>query len=148
SGVPATTEEPLPEISGYRIERLLGSGGVGSVYAAVSLATRRRVAIKTLRSLAGRQATERFRQECRALARLSHPGIVQLVETGVATGSVTYLVMEFIEGLPLDLWTVEHQPSPAMSVGLVRSMLSALSHAHEAVLGRREPLRARRDAGA
>ena len=132
SGAAAPAEEPRPDISGYRIERLLGSGGVGSVYGAVSLATGKRVAIKALRSLAGRQAIERFRQECRALARLSHPGIVQLVETGVAAGSVTYLVMEFIEGESLDLWAARERPSPFAVVQLVRGVLSALAHAHEA----------------
>ena len=132
SGVATTTEEPAPEIPGYRIERLLGSGGSGSVYAAVTHGTGRRVAIKTLRSLAGSQAMARFRQECRALARLSHPGIVQLVETGVATGSVTYLVMEFIDGTPLDRWASERRPSAAEAVSIVRGVLAALAHAHDA----------------
>ena len=130
SGVATTTEEPAPEIPGYRIERLLGSGGSGSVYAALALGTGRRVAIKTLRSLAGSQAMARFRQECRALARLSHPGIVQLVETGTATGSVTYLVMEFIVGTPLDRWASERRPSAAEAVAIVRGVLAALVAPH------------------
>ena len=132
SGVAATSEEPRPEIPGYRIERLLGSGGSGSVYAAVVNGTGRRVAIKTLRNLAGSQAMARFQQECRALARLSHPGIVQLVETGTAAGSVTYLVMEFIEGTPLDQWASGVRPSAASAVAIVRGVLAALAHAHDA----------------
>jgi serine/threonine protein kinase len=96
-------EEPLPQISGYAIERLLGTGGAGSVYSAINSATGRRVAIKTVRSHgAGSQVLQRFRQECRALSRLSHSGIVQVVETGSVNGN-TYLVMEFISGVPLDV---------------------------------------------
>ena len=132
SGLGTSTEDPRPEILGYRIESLLGSGGSGSVYAAVATCTGRRVAIKTLRSLAGSQAMARFRQECRALARLSHPGIVQLVETGTAAGAVTYLVMEFIEGTPVDAWSAECRPSAAQAVRLVRGVLAALAHAHDA----------------
>jgi len=130
--VTGTTEEPMPEIPGYRVESLLGSGGVGSVYAARNLNTGAMVAIKVVRSVGlGTQAVMRFRQECRALSRLSHPGIVRLLETGSAAG-LTYLVMEFIDGLPLDAWLAGAQRSPQRCISLVRAMLEALAHAHDA----------------
>jgi serine/threonine protein kinase len=130
--VASTTQEPLPEIPGYRVESLLGSGGVGSVYAARNTTTGAMVAVKVVRSVGlGSQAVLRFRQECRALSRLSHPGIVRLIETGSAAG-LTYLVMEFIDGLPLDAWLAEGRHSPQRCIGVVRSMLDALAHAHDA----------------
>ena len=127
-----TTEERLPEIPGYRVESMLGSGGAGSVYMARNTTSGAQVAIKVVRTVGlGMQAVMRFRQECRALARLSHPGIVRLIETGSTTG-LTYLVMEFIEGLPLDLWLADARRSPQSCVSLTRAMLQALAHAHDA----------------
>ena len=125
-------EEPLPEISGYTIDSVLGSGGAGSVYSATNSSTGRRVAIKMVRSHgAGSQVLQRFRQECRALSRLSHSGIVQVVETGSVNGN-TYLVMEFISGMSLDMWTKANSPTPARSIVLIQEILAALAHAHDA----------------
>ena len=125
-------EEPLPEIPGYRVESVIGSGGVASVYAARSGSSGRRVAVKVVRSVGiGAQAIARFRQECRALSRLAHPGIVGLVETGSSAG-LTYLVMEFIDGESLDRWMASSRPDVARCVALVRRMLEALDHAHQA----------------
>ena len=125
-------EEPLPEISGYTIDSVLGSGGAGSVYSATNSSTGRRVAIKMVRSHgAGSQVLQRFRQECRALSRLSHSGIVQVVETGSVNGN-TYLVMEFISGMSLDMWTKAHSPTTARSIVLIQEILAALAHAHDA----------------
>ena len=129
-------EEPtevFPEISGFNIERLLGTGGAGSVYSARSQASGKRVAIKVLRTAAANsQAVQRFRQECRALARLSHPGIVQLIETGVARGGVTYLVMEFVHGQSIDAWSQVNQPCVERCIDVLRDVLAALAHAHDA----------------
>lgn len=128
----ASTEEPLPAIPGYRVESLLGSGGIGSVYAARPADSGAPVAIKVVRAVGlGAQAVARFRQECRALARLSHPGIVRLIETG-STAGLTYLVMEYIDGLTLDKWLAEGAPCPRRCIHLARSILQALAHAHDA----------------
>ena len=125
--------ERLPEIAGFSMERLLGTGGAGSVYAARSAASGQRVAIKVLRAAgANSQAVQRFRQECRALARLSHPGIVQLIETGVARGGFTYLVMEFVEGQSIDAWAQATRPSAQRCIDVLRDVLAALAHAHDA----------------
>jgi len=124
--------EVLPQIPGYAIESVLGHGGAGSVYAARNEHTGRRVAIKVVRSHGHHsQAAQRFRQECRVLARLSHPGVVQMIETGTAGPGVTYLVMEFIEGRPLERWTLEERPTARQSIGIARQVLAALAHAHQ-----------------
>jgi serine/threonine protein kinase len=126
------TAEVLPEIPGYTIESVLGHGGAGSVYAARNEQTGRRVAIKVVRSHGHHsQAAQRFRQECRVLARLSHPGVVQMIETGTAGPGVTYLVMNFLEGRPLDRWLQEERPTARQSIAIVRQILAALAHAHQ-----------------
>lgn len=125
-------EEPLPEISGYAIDGVLGTGGAGSVFSAINSATGRRVAIKMVRSHGlGSQVLQRFRQECRALSRLSHSGIVQIMETGSVNGD-TYLVMEFIRGVSIDMWTKANSPSAVRCIILVQEILAALAHAHDA----------------
>ena len=131
--VPPPACEPLPSVPGYAIEKLLGSGGAGSVFLARNAVTGRRVAVKIVRSLSvASQAMQRFRQECRALSRLAHPGIVQLIETGSAPGGVTYLVMEFVDGLSLDRWSAERKPGARQCIDVLRQVLAALAHAHDA----------------
>lgn len=86
-------------ISGYRLENLVGMGGMGEVHKAVQLSLNRTVAVKLLsQELAKDPAfVARFEKEAAALAALSHPNIVSIVDKG-KTGTTYYLVMEFVEG--------------------------------------------------
>ncbi len=100
--------DPVPEptlegqiIGSYTLDRLLGEGGMGSVW----LAHRSdglyesRVAIKLLNpALLGPGGIERFRREGRALGRLAHPNIARLIDAGVTGAGQPYLVLEFVEG--------------------------------------------------
>ena len=96
------------QIAGYRIVRLIGAGGMGLVYEAVQETLQRRVALKLMQPGAvSSEALARFESEARALARLKHPGIAQVFDTGVyrpgGEGSddssiVPFLSMELIEG--------------------------------------------------
>jgi serine/threonine-protein kinase len=84
----------------YRVTGTLGSGAMGEVYAAVDDSLGRQVAIKTLRSASGfgaQMLDERFRQEARAIAQLSHPGVVQVFDLDL-TAEPPYLVMERVSG--------------------------------------------------
>src|SRR5215813_4655896 len=86
---------PLPvgkQLGPYRIERLLGTGGMGRVYRARDTRLNRTVAIKISRE----EFTERFEREARTVAALNHPNICQLYDIGP-----NYLVMELVEGAPL-----------------------------------------------
>ena len=74
--------ERLPAVVGFRVERRLGAGGTSRVFEATCLENGRRVALKVIHGGANSQALQRFRQESRVLARLSHPGIVGLHESG------------------------------------------------------------------
>jgi len=87
-------------IRGYRLERVVGSGGMGQVYRAEQASLNRPVAVKVLSAeLAKDQSfVSRFEKEAAALATLQHPHIVTIVDRGETTDGVPYLVMEFIEG--------------------------------------------------
>lgn len=116
----------------YRIEALLGSGGVGTVYSAIQEPLDRRVAIKTLRAELSQNPAvrRRFVREARAVAGLSHPNIAMVHDFGVAEGGQLYLAMELIEGLSL----AEMVGRQALSWGVLRQIfdqvLTALAHAH------------------
>ncbi len=102
----ATREvESLPLIveGKYRLEQLIAHGGMGSVYRATHLPLERAVAIKILRSefLTDATARERFNREARAAARLKHPNIVSVYDSGHLPNGSAYLVMELIEGRSL-----------------------------------------------
>ncbi len=117
----------------YRIVRLLGQGGMGSVYEAEHRVMRRAVALKVInRAFTSRPATvERFRREVRAAARLSHPNIVTTYDAEDA-GTTLFLVMEYVEGASLARLVKERGPLPiAEACDYVRQAALGLQHAHE-----------------
>jgi len=117
---------------GYRIEEILGRGGMGTVYRATQLSLKRAVALKVLTDelVEDAQFLERFHREADALSRLSHPNIVTILERGEVDGR-PYLVMEFIEGPNLRQVMREGALPPAEAFRIVSSVLSALQHAHD-----------------
>ena len=116
---------------GYRVEEVIGRGGMGTVYKAHQLSLGRPVAIKVLpEDLAQQeQFLERFHREADALSRLSHPNVVTVFDRGEVDGQ-PYLAMEYVEGTSLrDI--VRHGPLPAdEALRIVSSVLAALEHAH------------------
>jgi len=95
--------EPNLQLGDFRLERRLGTGGMGVVYQALQVSLNRHVALKVLpSSLVGdSSAIERFHREARAAARLRHPNIVTIYAEGLEQG-ICYFAMEMIEGEPLD----------------------------------------------
>jgi serine/threonine protein kinase len=124
--------ERMPQVLGYRIERRLADGGSSRVFEATSLENGMSVALKVIHSGAGASALQRFRQECRVMARLDHPGIVRLYETGHTQDGDVYLTMEFVRGQCIDKWAEAHGCSVNERIRLVLQVLDALSHAHGA----------------
>ncbi|MEO5859951.1 MAG: protein kinase [Pyrinomonadaceae bacterium] len=90
------------KISTYRIERLLGAGGMGEVYLAYDEKLDRKVALKILPSefLTNDERVKRFELEARAIAKLNHPGIVTVYDVGIFEG-VNFIATEFVEGKTL-----------------------------------------------
>ena len=119
-------------VDGYRIEDILGRGGMGTVYRATQLSLGRAVALKVLTDelVNDKQFLERFHRESDALSRLAHPNIVTVFERGDIEGR-PYLVMEFVEGPSLRQIMREGALPPAEAFRIVSSVLSALQHAHD-----------------
>jgi serine/threonine-protein kinase len=125
----------------YRLLREIGSGGMGTVY----LARRedehyeRDVAIKVLRSgLASTQARHRFIAERQILARLEHPNIARLYDGGSTDDGRPYLVMELVEGLPLDAYCDRHHLTVDQRLALFQKICAAVQHAHQNLLVHRD----------
>src|SRR6202163_4687119 len=90
----------------YRLERLLGQGGMGAVYLATHLGTERFVALKLIAPefMRNDEFVERFKRDARAAGRLRHPNVVDVTDFGFAqTGAnrLAYLVMEYLDGCTL-----------------------------------------------
>lgn len=115
----------------YRIDAVIGKGGMGTVYLATRLLIGDEVAIKVLHTSDDPQAAERFRREARAAARLKHPNAVSIYDFGVSSEGLQYLVMDLVEGKSLRDITKEQGALSLSSVGeLVSQVCSALDEAH------------------
>jgi serine/threonine-protein kinase len=119
-------------IGPYRIERTLGRGGMGVVYAAWDERLRRRVALKHLlpEKVGDGRRRERIRREAQAIARLDHAAIVQIYDL-LETRDGDWIVMQYVEG-PTLAQRLQHGPLPPAEVGaLARDVAGALAAAHE-----------------
>ena len=134
------TFPPGTELGRYQIIRLLGRGGMGAVYEANHRDLKKRVAIKTLHpALAAMpEARTRFLREGEAASRIRHPNVVDV--TDVATqGSVSYMVMEFLEGEDLSsLIARTGALSIARSVEILLPVFGAIAVAHDEGVIRRD----------
>jgi serine/threonine protein kinase len=121
----------------YRLERLLGQGGMGAVYLATHLGTERFVALKliTPQFMRDEEFVERFRREARAAGRLRHPNVVDVTDFGFARAGaerVAYLVMEYLDGCTLgDVLAEEHRLPLEWVVDILTQVSSAVSEAHQ-----------------
>jgi tetratricopeptide (TPR) repeat protein len=122
-------------IGRYRILRLIGEGGMGTVYEAEQEDPRRIVAVKMIKlGLATPDQLRRFRQESQALARLQHPGIAQIYESNTADtgfGPQPYFAMEFIRGLPLNEYAEAQHLNTRERLALMVKVCEAVHHAHQ-----------------
>jgi len=126
----------LPRTIGrYRIIRVLGEGGMGTVFEAEQDQPRRRVALKVIRtSWANPQTLLRFQQESQALGWLHHPGIAQIFEAGSAetpSGRLPFFAMELIQGLPLTQYADQHHLDIRRRLALMVQVCDAVQHAHQ-----------------
>jgi eukaryotic-like serine/threonine-protein kinase len=124
----------------YRLEHLLGRGGMGAVYRARDMRLDRLVAVKVVRAdlIGNPDARRRFRREAQIIARLQHPAIVAVFDYGTLDDGSAYLVMEFVRGEDLRRVLVrESRLDPARAVRILSTVCGAIEAAHrEGVLHR------------
>jgi tRNA A-37 threonylcarbamoyl transferase component Bud32 len=130
--LPPLPSELAPRFPQLEILELLGQGGMGAVYQARQPGLDRLVAVKILPPEAGRDPAfaERFAREARAMARLSHPHIVNIYDFGQTEGQF-YLVMEYVDGVNLRQAMRAGSVAPKAALDIVMQMCEALQFAHE-----------------
>ncbi len=122
----------------YQIEQLLGQGGMGAVYRATHLGTKRTVAVKVIHPQLSThdEFVARFRREAEAAGRLRHPNVVDVTDFGFAEtagGPVAYLVMEYLDGCTLAEIIAEEGALPVQwVVDILEQVCSAVEEAHRA----------------
>jgi serine/threonine-protein kinase len=117
----------------YRVERLLGEGGMGVVVAATHIGFDDRVAIKLIRSEAALQpeVVQRFLREGRAARKIRSEHVVQVMDVGTLESGVPYMVMEFLEGEDLSAWVERAGPMPyGTAVEFILQACEAIAEAH------------------
>jgi serine/threonine protein kinase len=121
----------------YRIDEQLGKGGMGAVYYATHLGTERPVALKVIapQLMKHDEFVERFRREARAAGRLRHPNVVDVTDFGfahVGTEQVAYLVMEYLDGYPLNEILAREKRLPlSWVIDILEQTCSAVDEAHK-----------------
>ena len=121
------------QLGAYTLEAPLGHGGMGTVWLARRTDGRfeGRAAVKILNlALLSPAGQERFRREGSTLARLTHPGIGRLLDAGVSPSGQPFLVLELVEGTPIDAYVASRGLAPAACVSLFLKVLDAVGHAH------------------
>ena len=138
--------EPVPSVpfGPWRVVREIGRGGMGAVYLAERAdgAYQQHAALKRL-AFTGADRVRRFERERQILAGLDHPGIARLLDGGVAAAgpggeAVPYLVMEYVEGVPITDYAEAHGLSVDDRVGLFLQVCDAVGHAHRHLVVHRD----------
>jgi serine/threonine protein kinase len=124
--------ESTPQIDGYEIIEKVAEAGQGQVWRALQHSTGRVVAIKVPRlgKVTSERARVRFEREIELAARLKHPNIARIYDSGVDRGQY-YYVMDFVEGLNLDEYVRQHCLSNRQILELMRTICQAVQHAHQ-----------------
>ena len=137
SGAPGSGDS----VGGFSLQELLGSGGMGEVYRAVrdDAAFEQTVALKLLRAqILTPDLRLRFNQEREILARLRHPYIAGLIDGGTTESGVPFLVMELVDGLPIDAYCDQNRLSINERLALLEKVALALQHAHQNLIIHRD----------
>ena len=130
----APGDDAGPRIGSYRLVRELGQGGMGTVYLAVrdDDAFRKRVAVKVLkRGMDTESIVRRFRTERQILAGLDHANIARLLDGGTTADGRPYLVMEFVDGVPLVEFAESRQLDTTARLEIFLQVAAAVQYAHQ-----------------
>jgi serine/threonine-protein kinase len=116
----------------YRLERVLGQGGMGTVCEAVNTFTERRVAVKVLRARDGapESAIARFLREGKLASRIEHRHVVQVLDMGQSDDGELFIVQELLVGMYLRRWLAARKATASEALGALLPIADALSAAH------------------
>ncbi len=129
------------QVGAWRLEREIGSGGMGTVYLAwrEEAGFRQRGALKLVRpGFASTELVRRFARERAVLASLEHEHIARLLDGGASAEGTPYLVMEYVEGEPIDRWCAAHGLSVRARIELFLAVCGAVSYAHQKLVVHRD----------
>ncbi|MBD0425646.1 serine/threonine protein kinase [Aquisalinus flavus] len=132
----------MPEtIGAYRITGIIGQGGMGTVFRGQRMSGdfEHDVAIKVIKpKVLSDELVERFARERQTLARLSHPNIARLYDGGTTPDGAPYIIMEYIDGVPITLWCEEEELPRDQRLALFLDGCSAVAHAHRNLIIHRD----------
>jgi serine/threonine-protein kinase len=128
------------QLGPYRLTGEIGSGGMGTVFLADRIDQNfdQRVAIKLLRGLPTRESTERMRRERQILADLGHPHIARLLDGGTTADGQPYLVMEYVDGVPLNEYCRSRELPLRERLLLLQKICGAVQYAHQRLIIHRD----------
>jgi tetratricopeptide (TPR) repeat protein len=129
---PSATTAALPAVEGYELIEEIGRGGMGVVYRALQTSTKRVVALKVMLAgaFASAAARRRFDREVELAARLQHPGIVRVLESGEVAGQ-RYYAMDYVAGTRLDHYVAASRPDLRTVLALFRRVCEAVEYANK-----------------
>ncbi len=132
---------PGARIGPYRLDRMIGEGGMGQVWLAMRAdgLYERKVALKLLRAgLVDPRMRQRFDREREILARFAHPYIARLLDAGIDSGGQPYLALEYVDGEAITTYCQTRQLDLAARIDLFRQVCEAVSHAHANLIVHRD----------
>jgi len=126
-------------IGDWRVIGLIGSGGMGQVYRVQRAdgAFEQEAALKIMRALPPAYWA-RFQAERQILANLEHPGVARLLDGGLGPDNRPYMVMEYVQGAPIDVWAAEHRLDATARVRLILQAAEAVAHANAKLVVHRD----------
>ncbi len=131
--------EPGERFGVWKVTDRLGGGGMGEVYR-VERADgeyRQQAALKLMRPLPAAYWS-RFQAERQILAELEHPGVARLLDGGLSADNRPFMVLEYVDGAPLDVWCAEHNADARKKVSLILEVCEAVGHAHAKLVVHRD----------
>ena len=140
AALPSTPGLAGQTIGPYTLISQIGQGGMGVVWLVQRNDGRfqRKAAVKLLSVGLARGVAERFRREGAILGRLSHPHIAELLDAGVTTAGQPYLILEYVDGLPIHSYCDQHNLDVNVRCRLFLDVLSAVTHAHANLIVHRD----------
>lgn len=129
------------ELGSYRLLRKISSGGMGSIYLAErnDREYEKTVAVKLVHGAQFKPAMiEQFKFERQILASLQHPNIATLYDGGTTSSGYPYVIMEYIEGLPIDQYCLRNQPTTQQTLKLIQQLCNAVQYAHNNLIIHRD----------